>query len=121
MGNDLREYECVMVLHPGTSATHTEAIHSRFETSVATHGGEVRLKDDWGMREMAYEIEKQHSGHYWFFKFTANNTMVAEADRDMRLDDKVIRHLIVRDEKWEERNRASQARRAARRGEDNGS
>jgi len=107
----VREYECMMVLHPGVTAADTEAIHNRFEETVKRHGGEITRKDDWGMRELAYEIEKQRNGHYWLFGFTADNTMVSEADRDLRLDDKIMRHLIVRDEKWAERNREAQAQR----------
>ena len=108
---NLREYECMMVIHPGASAEDTEAIHSRFENSVKAHGGAITNLDDWGVRKLEYEIEKQTNAHYWLFSFTADNGLVAEADRDMRLDDKVIRHLIVRDEKWAERNRAAQAKR----------
>jgi len=120
----LRKYECVMVIHPGTEASGTEAIHERFTTTVKGHGGEITLTDDWGMRKLEYEIEDQTNAHYWFFKFTGDEGLVDEADRDMRLDDRVIRHLIVRDEEWTERNRAAQIKRgklAAAEGEGHGS
>ena len=108
----MRKYECVMVLHPGASAEDTEVILNRFEKSVADHGGEIIKKDDWGMRRLEYEIERQTNAHYWFYNFTANAALTAAADRDMRLDDKVIRHLIVRDEEWAARNSAAKARRS---------
>jgi small subunit ribosomal protein S6 len=107
----VRKYECVMVLHPGSTAEETQAIHERFVETVKKHGGEIQSADDWGMRRLEYDIEKQTSAHYWFFKFTADNTLVPEADRDMRLDDKVIRHLIVLDEEWADQNRVAQAKR----------
>jgi small subunit ribosomal protein S6 len=108
---NLQEYECMMVIHPGASAPEAEAIIARFENSVRNHGGAVTRRDDWGVRKLEYEIEKQTNGHFWLFGFTADNSLVSEADRDMRLDDKVIRHLIVRDERWAERNRAAQSKR----------
>jgi len=114
----LRKYECVMVLHPGLSDADTQAIVDRFQSSVSTHGGEVSLHDHWGRRELAYIIEKQTSGDYHLFKFTADNALVESADRDLRLDDRVLRHLFVVDEEWAERNRASMAKRAGRKSTD---
>lgn len=107
----MQKYECVMVLHPGISDDDGTAIVERFSKSVTDHGGEVQMHDHWGRRELAYPIEKQTNGDYHLIKFTADNTLVVEADRDLRLDDKVLRHLIVVDEEWAERNRVSQAKR----------
>ena len=107
----MQKYECVMVLHPGISDADATAIVDRFQGSVKKHGGEVQLHDHWGRRELAYPIEKQTNGDYHFVKFTADNTLVVEADRDLRLDEKVLRHLIVVDEEWAEQNRISQAKR----------
>jgi small subunit ribosomal protein S6 len=107
----VQKYECVLVLHPGLSEADATTILDRFQSSVAAHGGEVTLHDHWGRRELAYEIEKQTTGDYHLVKFTADNTFVTEADRDLRLDDKVLRHLIVIDEEWDEQNRRSQAKR----------
>jgi small subunit ribosomal protein S6 len=110
----VRKYECVVVLHPATSEADTEAILTRFESSVTSHGGEVRRKDAWGQRRLSYQILKQTTGSYFLYHFTADNTLVDEADRAFRLDERVLRHLFVQDEEWEERNRPSLARRAAR-------
>ena len=107
----MRKYECVLVLHPGVAESDAQGIVDRFTESVKSHGGEVQQHDHWGRRELAYEIEKQTSGDYHFLKFTAENTLVTAADRDLRLDDKVLRHLIVVDEEWAERNRIAQAKR----------
>lgn len=108
---NLQEYECMMVIHPGASAPESDAIVARFENSVRNHGGALTRRDDWGVRKLEYEIEKQTNGRFLLFGFTADNALVSEADRDMRLDDKVLRHLIVCDEHWAERNRAAQAKR----------
>lgn len=106
----MRKYECVMVLHPGTSEADSETILDRFRATVAEHEGEVTVHDHWGRRELAYPIEKQTNGDYHFMQFTADGDFVAKADRDLRLDDHVLRHLIVRDEEWAEQNRAHQAK-----------
>lgn len=110
----MRKYECIVVLHPGVSGEAGTSILNRFEASVASHGGEILQKDDWGTRTLAYPIEKHTSGAYTYYSFTADNTLVQAADRDFRLDDRVLRHLIVIDEDWEARNRAAMAKRATR-------
>lgn len=107
----VQKYECVMVLHPGVAEADATAIVERFQKSVTGHGGAVEIHDHWGRRELAYPIEKQTTGDYHLVKFTADNTFVVEADRDMRLDEKVMRHIIVIDEEWAEQNRKSQAKR----------
>ena len=107
----VQKYECVMVLHPGIAEADATSIIERFQNSVAGHGGEVSLHDHWGRRELAYPIEKQTTGDYHLVMFTADNSFVVEADRDLRLDEKVLRHLIVVDEEWAEQNRKSQAKR----------
>ena len=106
----MRKYECVMVLHPGTSEADSQVILDRFQATVVEHDGEITTHDHWGRRELAYPIEKQTNGDYHFMQFTAEGDFVAKADRDLRLDDHVLRHLIVRDEEWAERNRAHQAK-----------
>jgi K(+)-stimulated pyrophosphate-energized sodium pump len=95
---------------PGLPAL-VRAIVERFKGTVAEHGGEVQQYEHLGRRELAYPIDKQTNGDDHFLKFTADNTLVVEADRDMRLDERVLRHLIVVDEDWAERNRVSQAKR----------
>jgi small subunit ribosomal protein S6 len=116
----VRKYECIVVLHPGVSADAGASILGRFEATVANHGGTILDKDEWGTRTLAYPIEKNTSGIYTFYRFMADNTLVKEADRDFRLDDRVLRHLLVIDEEWEARNRAAMAKRAARAGASQG-
>jgi len=111
----VQKYECILVLRSGLSETESSAVLERFEKTVEQHGGEIQLKEPWGTRKLAYEIQKQTSGDYTLYHFTADNTLVVEADRDFRLEDKVLRHLIVVDEEWEERNRAALAKRAEQR------
>ncbi len=116
----MQKYECIVVLRSDLSESDSTAILDRFESSVKAHDGEITLKDPWGTRKLAYEIDKQTTGDYYRYRFVADNTLVKEVDRDFRLDDKVLRHLIVIDEEWEERNRAALAKRAEQRQKDEG-
>lgn len=114
----MRDYEMILVLHPGLSTPDAEAIVERTKARIGDHGGSVQHEEHMGMKELAYPIERQTTGDYHMYQFQADNSAVADIDRDLRLDDKVLRHLIVVDEKWAERNREATAKRKAVAGED---
>ncbi len=116
----MQKYECVVVLRSGLPESDVNTILDRFESSVKNHGGEITLKDPWGTKKLAYEIQKQTTGDYYLYRFKGDNTLVQEADRDYRLDDRVLRHLIVIDEEWDERNRVALAKRAEQRSRNEG-
>lgn len=116
----MQKYECVVVLRSGLPETDANAILDRFESSVKKHDGEITLKDPWGTKKLAYEIQKQTTGDYYLYRFTGDSGLVQEVDRDYRLDDRVLRHLIVIDEEWDERNRVALAKRAEQRSRSEG-
>jgi small subunit ribosomal protein S6 len=80
---------------------------------LAGHEGEITQENHWGIRRLAYEIEHENKGNYMFLKFKSNGEAIAELDKQFRLDDQVLRHLIVVDEEWDERNRVARAKRKA--------
>jgi small subunit ribosomal protein S6 len=61
-------------------------------------GGEVTNHDDWGKRALAYEIEHHREGFYHFYKFNGGGPIVSELNRQLRIDENVLRHLIVKDD-----------------------
>ena len=68
--------------------------------SVIAADGEVGKVDVWGMRKLAYPIQKKNEGYYVVIEFTANPTLPKELDRKLRISDSIIRHIIVnKDEK----------------------
>jgi small subunit ribosomal protein S6 len=87
-----------------------QARGDRAAAMIGEHKGEITERSHWGVRKLAYQIDHQGQGDYTFMKFKAEGTVVAELDRLFRQDDQCLRHLIVVDEEWAERNRASQAR-----------
>jgi len=110
----VQKYELVFILKADLPETELESRVERAAAIIAEHGGEVTLRDHWGVRRLAYEIEKQTKGNYMFMKFRSKGTVVAELDKFFRLDDMILRHLVVRDEEWQARNRAAQAKRRAK-------
>jgi small subunit ribosomal protein S6 len=107
----VQKYECVFILRADLPETELRSRVDRVAAIVGEHGGKITHEDHWGVRKLAYEIEKHIKGDYMLMRFTSEGTAVAEVDRFLRLDDQVLRHLVVVDEDWQERNRVALAKR----------
>ena len=114
----MQKYECVFILKADLPEPEMALRVDRVSELVAEHKGEVTLKDRWGLRRFEYEIDHMTKGDYMFMRFRCAPEGIAAIDRYLRLDDKVVRHLVVRDEEWEERNRAAVAKRRQAQNED---
>ncbi|MCB1184194.1 30S ribosomal protein S6 [bacterium] len=115
----MKKYELIFILRAELPDTEMESRVARVKEILAGHDGEVTQENHWGVRRLAYEIEYESRGNYMFLKFKSEGTAVAELDKFLRLDDQVLRHLVVVDEEWEERNRVSMAKRRQNRPEEN--
>ena len=107
----MQKYECVFILRAERPESEMQARVDRITGILTEHEGEVTHQDRWGVRRLAYEIDDESKGDYMLLRFRGQGTAVAEIDRALRLDDQVLRHLVVVDENWEERNRAAMAKR----------
>ena len=89
-----RDYEMVLIVDTQENADETV---KRYEELLAEHGTVVNV-DRWGVRRLAYEIQKRQQGDYTFFLFEADPGAIAGVDRACRLDEAVLRHLILQTE-----------------------
>lgn len=116
----MQKYECVFILRADLPEAEMAKRVERVGAIVGDNAGKITLEDHWGVRKLAYEIEKQTKGDYMLLRFESEGPAVAEIDRHLRLDDRVLRHLVVVDEEWEERNRAAMAKRRQQRAGEEG-
>jgi small subunit ribosomal protein S6 len=101
----------IFVLQADEPESELEARVAKVESIVTGEGGEMTERNHWGVRQLAYEIQHQTRGNYMHLMFKSATDAIAKLDNEFRLDHKVLRHLIVVDEEWKERNAASMARR----------
>ena len=87
-------YELVMILKPDLGEEATAALVEKFKTLIEQHGTVAEV-DEWGKRHLAYPIDDITEGYYVLMTFTAEPTLPAELDRQMRINDSVMRSLIV--------------------------
>ncbi len=89
-------YEHVFISRQDLSNAQAEALIEHFSTVLADNGGKVVEHEYWGVKTMAYKINKNRKGHYAFVKSDAPAAAVLEMERLMRLHDDVMRILTIK-------------------------
>ena len=95
-------YEHVFIARQDLSNAQAEGLIEHFSTVLADNGGKVVEREYWGVKTMAYKINKNRKGHYAFLKSDAPAAAVAEMERLMRIHEDVMRVLTVKVEVHEE-------------------
>jgi len=95
-------YENVFIARQDISAAQVEALADTFAALVSEQGGAVKKREYWGLRNIAYRIKKNRKGHYMLFNLDAPPAAVSELERNMRINEDVIRYLTVRVEALED-------------------
>lgn len=96
----MRPYELIWILNTAAAANDEEvnAFIERYGRLIVDNGGKVTNVEKWGRKRLAYEINDQLDGYYIFVAFSAPSDIGKELERLTKLDDRVIRHLLVRSE-----------------------
>jgi small subunit ribosomal protein S6 len=92
-------YEHVFIARQDLSSAQAEALIDHFSAVLSDNGGAVADKEYWGVKTMAYKINKNRKGHYAFLKSNAPASAVQEMERLMRLHDDVMRVLTIKVDK----------------------
>ena len=91
-----RQYELVYIALPDTTEEGLADLHTQVAAIVERFGGSIERTDPWGRRKLAYEIGRHREGVYVLEVLNGPGAMTAELDRRLRVNDTVMRHLIVR-------------------------
>ena len=95
-------YEHVMIARQDLSNTQAESLIEHFGTVLADNGGKLLENEYWGIKTMAYKINKNRKGHYAFLRTDAPAAAIQEMERLMRLHDDVMRVLTIKVDAHEE-------------------
>lgn len=91
----LRKYETIVLVNPeGGEESVNKTTHRLREGLETTKGREVRL-EDWGVKRLAYELNKNRRAHYLYFQYLGTNSSVAEIERLMSITEAVIKFQTV--------------------------
>ena len=90
----MRHYEIVLVIHPDQSE-QVPAMLERYKGIVTAAGGKVHRVEDWGRRQLAYQIQKLAKAHYVCLNIEIDQNTLTELETGFRYNDAVLRHLTV--------------------------
>ena len=96
----MRHYEIVMLVHPDQSE-QVPAMLERYKGSITAAGGKIHREEDWGRRQLAYQINKLSKAHYVCLNIEADQAVVAELEHAFRFNDAVLRHMTILKKKAE--------------------
>ena len=88
-----RPYEVIVIMHPETSLDDQKELFKKNKGIIESFGGKVHSLDTWGKRSLANEIGKARRGIYFHSTFEAKPAVVAELERTMRINDRVLRYM----------------------------
>jgi small subunit ribosomal protein S6 len=91
----LRQYETTIAIDAHLPSEKVDAVIEKYSKFIEKNKGKVTLIDRWGKRRLAYEIAKKQYGYYVYLRFEADATFIKELEREFKLDDAVLRYLII--------------------------
>lgn len=99
----MRSYEILYVIRPNIEEEAKATLVKRFDEVLTNNGAEIVESKEWGKRRLAYEIEDFKDGFYQIIKLNGDSAATDEFDRLAKINNDIIRHIVVRDEQAEEK------------------
>ncbi|GIN92978.1 30S ribosomal protein S6 [Siminovitchia terrae] len=94
----MRKYEIMYIIRPNIEEEAKQSVVERFDNILTSEGAEIIESKDWGKRRLAYEIEDFREGYYRLIHANANAEAVQEFDRLAKINDDIIRHIVIKQE-----------------------
>jgi small subunit ribosomal protein S6 len=107
----LKQYETVFIATPVLSEAQMKEAVEKYRNLITSEGGEIVYEEDWGLKKLAYPIQKKTTGFYHLFEFKADTQFINKLEINYRRDEKIIRFLTFAMDKhsisYAERRRAN--------------
>lgn len=92
----MRRYEAVVILHPDMGEDDVRNFTERYSQLVKTSGGEIIKIEDWGLKRLAYLVQKKEKGRYILFDFVGKPALISEMERQFKISEDVMKYLSVK-------------------------
>ena len=96
----MNNYETVFILTPDLSEAQVKEAVAKFVDILKAEGAEIVNEENWGIKKLAYSINKKTTGFYQFVEFKAQPTVIATLETQFRRDENVLRFLTFRQDKF---------------------
>ena len=113
----MNQYETVFILTPVLSDEQMKEAVKKYEDHLTNAGAEIVHEENWGMRKLAYPIQKKSTGFYQLIEYKAEGNVIADVETELKRDERVMRFLTVKLDKhaiaYNEKKRNKKAEAAA--------
>lgn len=92
----LNQYETVFIMTPVLSDEQMKETVKKFQTYLHDKGAEIIFENNWGLKKLAYPIQKKTTGFYYLIEFKAEPTLVADLEVAYKRDERLLRFLTIR-------------------------
>ena len=93
----MNKYESVIIINPSVDEEAMKALVTKY-TDIINNEGKVESVNEIGKKRLAYEIMKNKEGYYTVFNFEAKPELIAELERNYRIDDSIMKFITIRNE-----------------------
>ena len=113
----IKQYETVFIATPVLSEAQMKEAVKKYTDLIVRKGGEVVYEEDWGLKQLAYPIQKKTTGFYYLIEFKADSQFIERLETEYRRDERIIRFLTFAMDKhavaYAEKRRANKQAKAA--------
>ena len=89
----IKQYETVFIATPVLSEAQMKEAVKKYTDYIVAKGGEIVYEEDWGLRQLAYPIQKKTTGFYYMIEFKADTQVIARLETQYRRDERIMRFL----------------------------
>ena len=89
----IKQYETVFIATPVLSDAQMKEAVAKYTGFIKENGGEIVYEEDWGLKQLAYPIQKKTSGFYYLIEFKADTQLIEKLETQYRRDERIIRFL----------------------------
>ena len=96
----MNNYETVFIVTPVLSEAQVAEVADKFQGVITENGGQIVNFENWGLKKLAYSIQKKTTGFYFLVEFTGEGSIVEKIETQYRRDERIIRFLTFKQDKY---------------------
>ena len=96
----MNNYETVFIVTPVLSEAQVAEVADKFQGVITENGGSIVTVENWGLRKLAYPIQKKSTGFYFLVEFTGEGSLINTLETQYRRDERIIRFLTFKQDKY---------------------
>jgi small subunit ribosomal protein S6 len=101
----IRNYELIFIIAPGLATEIQDQVIEKISNIITTNNGKIQSADRMGLKRLSYDIKGKNEGFYVVIKFEGEKEMVSELDRVLKIQEEILKHIILNNENIEKKEK----------------